>query len=76
MHKILFHIRKFLSLILRYLLKKLGNLNLDLTRIDPTEHFIYYKTEKLKIKNFEYILKNKEFFFANLNQLFKQLAET
>ena len=59
MHKILFHIRKFLSLILRYLLKKLGNLNLDLTRIDPTEHFMYYKTEKLKIKNFEYILKNK-----------------
>ena len=58
-HKSLFHVRKFLSVMLRYLLKKLGNLNPDLTRIDPTEHFLYYKTEKLKIKKFEYILKNK-----------------
>ena len=59
-HRGMFRIRKFLSLVLRYLLKKLGNLNLDLTRIDPEESYIYFKTEKIKIKKFHYILKNKQ----------------
>tara|TARA_R100000781_G_C4064536_1_gene122256 strand:+ start:402 stop:1013 length:612 start_codon:yes stop_codon:yes gene_type:complete len=59
-HRGLFSIRMFLSVVLRYLLKKLGNLNLDLTRIDPDEAYIYFRTEKLKISKFKYILKNKE----------------